>query len=87
MGQQSPSYSQYTFNKFLLNPAAADMKGIRPSALLPGNNGGFEGTPKLMLFPLIPGFYAIATSPKTPLYLKATVEFRSAVWMGCQCIQ
>jgi type IX secretion system PorP/SprF family membrane protein len=45
--QQSPSYSQYTFNKFLLNPAAAGYEGYTTISLVAREQWvGFEGTPK-----------------------------------------
>lgn len=45
--QQSPSYSQYTFNKFLLNPAAAGYEGYTTISLVAREQWvGFPGTPK-----------------------------------------
>lgn len=46
-GQQLPVYSQYTFNKFLLNPAAAGSDGYTTINLVAREQWvGFEGTPK-----------------------------------------
>jgi type IX secretion system PorP/SprF family membrane protein len=46
-GQQLPVYSQYTFNKFLLNPAAAGSDGYTTISLVAREQWvGFEGTPK-----------------------------------------
>lgn len=45
--QQSPSYSQYTFNKFLINPAAAGYEGYTTISLVAREQWiGFKGTPK-----------------------------------------
>lgn len=45
--QQLPVYSQYTFNKFLLNPAAAGAEGYTTVSLLAREQWvGFKGTPK-----------------------------------------
>jgi type IX secretion system PorP/SprF family membrane protein len=46
-GQQLPVYSQYTFNKFLLNPAAAGSDGYTTISLVAREQWvGFKGTPK-----------------------------------------
>ena len=46
-GQQLPVYSQYTFNKFLLNPAAAGSDGYTTINLVAREQWvGFNGTPK-----------------------------------------
>ena len=46
-GQQLPVYSQYTFNKFLLNPAAAGSDGYTTVSLVAREQWiGFKGTPK-----------------------------------------
>jgi type IX secretion system PorP/SprF family membrane protein len=46
-GQQLPEYSQYTFNKFLLNPAAAGSDGYTTVNLVAREQWiGFKGTPK-----------------------------------------
>jgi len=46
-GQQLPVYSQYTFNKFLLNPATAGVDGYTSISLVAREQWvGFEGTPK-----------------------------------------
>jgi type IX secretion system PorP/SprF family membrane protein len=46
-GQQLPVYSQYTFNKFLLNPAAAGSDGYTTINLVAREQWiGFKGTPK-----------------------------------------
>ncbi len=45
--QQLPVYSQYTFNKFLLNPAIAGSDGYTTISLVAREQWvGFEGTPK-----------------------------------------
>jgi type IX secretion system PorP/SprF family membrane protein len=45
--QQLPVYSQYTFNKFLLNPAAAGSDGYTSISLVAREQWvGFKGTPK-----------------------------------------
>ena len=45
--QQLPVYSQYTFNKFLLNPAAAGSDGYTTVSLVAREQWvGFKGTPK-----------------------------------------
>jgi type IX secretion system PorP/SprF family membrane protein len=45
--QQLPVYSQYTFNKFLLNPAAAGSDGSTTISLVAREQWvGFKGTPK-----------------------------------------
>jgi len=45
--QQLPVYSQYTFNKFLLNPAAAGSDGYTTISLVAREQWvGFKGTPK-----------------------------------------
>jgi len=45
--QQLPIYSQYTFNKFLLNPAAAGSDGYTTISLVAREQWlGFKGTPK-----------------------------------------
>jgi type IX secretion system PorP/SprF family membrane protein len=45
--QQLPVYSQYTFNKFLLNPAAAGSDGYTTIGLVAREQWvGFKGTPK-----------------------------------------
>ncbi|MBN1414495.1 MAG: type IX secretion system membrane protein PorP/SprF [Bacteroidales bacterium] len=45
--QQSPSYSQYTFNKFLINPATAGCEGYTTISLVAREQWlGFKGTPK-----------------------------------------
>jgi len=45
--QQLPIYSQYTFNKFLLNPAAAGSDGYTTVSLVAREQWvGFKGTPK-----------------------------------------
>ena len=45
--QQSPAYSQYTFNKFILNPAAAGSEGYTTISLVAREQWiGFKGTPK-----------------------------------------
>jgi type IX secretion system PorP/SprF family membrane protein len=45
--QQLPVYSQYTFNKFLLNPAAAGSDGYTTISLLAREQWvGFNGTPR-----------------------------------------
>lgn len=45
--QQLPVYSQYTFNKFLLNPATAGIDGNTTISLLAREQWvGFKGTPK-----------------------------------------
>jgi len=45
--QQLPVYSQYTFNKFLLNPATAGVDGYTSISLVAREQWvGFEGTPK-----------------------------------------
>jgi type IX secretion system PorP/SprF family membrane protein len=45
--QQSPVYSQYTFNKFLINPAAAGSEGYTTISLVAREQWvGFKGTPK-----------------------------------------
>jgi hypothetical protein len=42
-----PVYSQYTFNKFLLNPAAAGVDGYTSISLVAREQWvGFKGTPK-----------------------------------------
>ncbi len=46
-GQQLPEYSQYTFNKFLLNPATAGSDGYTTISLVAKEQWmGFKGTPK-----------------------------------------
>ena len=46
-GQQLPVYSQYTFNKFLLNPATAGVDGYTSISLVAREQWvGFKGTPK-----------------------------------------
>ncbi|MBN1145108.1 MAG: type IX secretion system membrane protein PorP/SprF [Bacteroidales bacterium] len=46
-GQQLPEYSQYTFNKFLLNPATAGSDGYTTVSLVAKEQWvGFKGTPK-----------------------------------------
>lgn len=46
-GQQLPIYSQYTFNKFLLNPATAGSDGSTTICVLAREQWlGFKGTPK-----------------------------------------
>ena len=45
--QQLPVYSQYTFNKFLLNPATAGSDGYTTISLVAREQWvGFKGTPK-----------------------------------------
>jgi type IX secretion system PorP/SprF family membrane protein len=45
--QQSPVYSQYTFNKFLINPAAAGSEGYTTISLVAREQWiGFKGSPK-----------------------------------------
>jgi type IX secretion system PorP/SprF family membrane protein len=45
--QQAPNYSQYTFNKFLINPAAAGYEGYTTVSLVAREQWvGFKGTPK-----------------------------------------
>ena len=45
--QQSPVYSQYTFNKFLINPAAAGSEGYTTISLVAREQWiAFKGTPK-----------------------------------------
>ncbi len=45
--QQFPPYSQYTFNRFLLNPAAAGSDGYTSVSLVAREQWvGFQGTPK-----------------------------------------
>jgi type IX secretion system PorP/SprF family membrane protein len=45
--QQAPTYSQYTFNKFLINPAAAGYEGYTTISLVAREQWiGFQGTPK-----------------------------------------
>jgi len=45
--QQAPNYSQYTFNKFLINPAAAGYEGYTTISLVAREQWvGFKGTPK-----------------------------------------
>ena len=47
LGQQLPTYSQYTFNKFLLNPAAAGSEGYTAISVLAREQWvGFKGTPR-----------------------------------------
>ncbi len=46
-GQQLPTYSQYTFNKFLLNPACAGGEGYTTISLVAREQWvGLKGTPK-----------------------------------------
>jgi len=46
-GQQLPVYSQYTFNKFLLNPATAGSDGYTTISVVAREQWvGFKGTPK-----------------------------------------
>ena len=46
-GQQLPVYSQYTFNKFLVNPAAAGSDGYTTLSVVAREQWlGFKGTPK-----------------------------------------
>src|SRR5512133_1231100 len=46
-GQQLPTYSQYTFNKFLLNPACAGSEGYTTVSLVSREQWvGLKGTPK-----------------------------------------
>src|SRR4030042_2376507 len=46
-GQQLPVYSQYTFNKFLLNPATAGSDGSTTISVVAREQWlGFKGTPK-----------------------------------------
>jgi type IX secretion system PorP/SprF family membrane protein len=46
-GQQLPIYSQYTFNKFLLNPACAGSEGYTTISVVAREQWvGFKGTPK-----------------------------------------
>jgi len=45
--QQAPNYSQYTFNKFLINPATAGYEGYTTISLVAREQWiGFQGTPK-----------------------------------------
>ncbi len=45
--QQAPVYSQYTFNKFIINPAAAGAEGYTTISLVAREQWvGFKGTPK-----------------------------------------
>ena len=45
--QQAPVYSQYTFNKFIINPAAAGAEGYTTISLIAREQWiGFKGTPK-----------------------------------------
>ncbi|UCH15280.1 MAG: type IX secretion system membrane protein PorP/SprF [Bacteroidales bacterium] len=47
LGQQLPTYSQYTFNKFLLNPAAAGSDGYTAISVIAREQWvGFKGTPR-----------------------------------------
>jgi type IX secretion system PorP/SprF family membrane protein len=47
LAQQLPVYSQYTFNKFLLNPAMAGSEGYTAVSLIAREQWvGFRGTPK-----------------------------------------
>jgi type IX secretion system PorP/SprF family membrane protein len=47
IAQQLPEYSQYTFNKFLLNPACAGSDGYTTISLVAREQWvGFKGTPK-----------------------------------------
>jgi len=47
LSQQAPTYSQYTFNKFLINPAAAGFEGYTTVSLVAREQWiGFKGTPK-----------------------------------------